>query len=52
MDIVNSDNASSILTMQDIAEYLRVHPSTIYRLLKKNQLPPFKVGTRGASTRR
>ena len=45
MDVVNSDNArSSILTIQDVAEYLRVHPSTIYRLLKKKQLPAFKVG--------
>jgi excisionase family DNA binding protein len=43
---VNSVNStgSSILTIQDIAEYLRVHPSTIYRLLKKRQLPAFKVG--------
>jgi excisionase family DNA binding protein len=44
MDIVNSDHASSILTLQGIAEYLKVHPSTIYRLLKKKQLPAFKVG--------
>jgi excisionase family DNA binding protein len=40
----NSDSASSILTIQDIAKYLRVHPATIYRLLKKKQLPAFKVG--------
>jgi len=45
MHIVNSHNAgSSILTIQDITEYLRVSPSTIYRLLKKKQLPAFKVG--------
>jgi excisionase family DNA binding protein len=44
MDIVNSDNASAILTLKDIAEYLKVHPSTIYRLLKKKRLPAFKIG--------
>ncbi len=33
-----------ILTLDNVAEYLRVHPSTIYRLLKKRQLPAFKVG--------
>jgi excisionase family DNA binding protein len=33
-----------ILTLENVAEYLRVHPSTIYRLLKKRQLPAFKVG--------
>ena len=34
-----------ILTVQDLASYLRVHPSTIYRMLKKNQLPAFRVGS-------
>jgi excisionase family DNA binding protein len=33
-----------ILTLENVADYLRVHPSTIYRLLKKKQLPAFKVG--------
>jgi len=33
-----------ILTLENVADYLRVHPSTIYRLLKKGQLPAFKVG--------
>jgi excisionase family DNA binding protein len=33
-----------ILTLENVAQYLRVHPSTIYRLLKKKQLPAFKVG--------
>jgi excisionase family DNA binding protein len=33
-----------ILTLENVAQYLRVHPSTIYRLLKKRQLPAFKVG--------
>jgi len=34
-----------VLTVQNVAEYLHVHPSTIYRLLKKRQLPAFKVGS-------
>jgi len=34
-----------ILTVQEIADYLRVHPSTIYRLLKKGEIPAFKVGS-------
>ena len=33
-----------ILTLENVAQYLRVHPSTIYRLLKRRQLPAFKVG--------
>jgi excisionase family DNA binding protein len=34
-----------VLTLEEVADYLRVHPSTIYRLLKKKQLPAFKVGS-------
>jgi excisionase family DNA binding protein len=33
-----------ILTVSEVAAYLRVHPSTIYRLLKTHQLPAFHVG--------
>ena len=36
---------ASVLTLEEVAGYLRVHPSTIYRLLKKKQLPAFKVGS-------
>jgi excisionase family DNA binding protein len=34
-----------VLTLGELAEYLRVHPSTLYRLLKKGQLPSFKIGS-------
>jgi excisionase family DNA binding protein len=34
-----------VMTLEEVASYLRVHPSTIYRLLKKRQLPAFKVGS-------
>ena len=44
MRILDSNETPSILTLENVAEYLRVHPSTIYRLLKKRQLPAFKVG--------
>lgn len=36
---------SGILTVREVSHYLRVHPSTIYRMLKKNQIPAFKVGS-------
>jgi len=35
---------SRVLTVQEVSGYLRVHSSTIYRMLKKNQLPAFRVG--------
>ncbi|HKV55545.1 MAG TPA: helix-turn-helix domain-containing protein [Candidatus Binataceae bacterium] len=36
---------ATVLTLEEVAQYLRVHPSTIYRLVKKKQLPAFKVGS-------
>ncbi|HLW70600.1 MAG TPA: helix-turn-helix domain-containing protein [Candidatus Binataceae bacterium] len=36
---------NKVITLEEMADYLRVHPSTIYRLLRKNQLPAFKVGS-------
>jgi excisionase family DNA binding protein len=39
------DLESKVLTVQEVSNYLRVHPSTIYRMLKKNLLPAFRVGS-------
>jgi excisionase family DNA binding protein len=36
---------SPVLTVNELADYLRVHRSTIYRLLKNNQIPAFRVGS-------
>jgi excisionase family DNA binding protein len=36
---------ANVLTLEEVAGYLRVHPSTVYRLLKKRQIPAFKVGS-------
>jgi excisionase family DNA binding protein len=34
-----------VLTLEEVAEWLRVHPSTVYRLLKKRQIPAFRMGS-------
>ena len=36
---------ASVLTLVEVADYLRVHPSTIYRLLKNHQIPAFRIGS-------
>jgi excisionase family DNA binding protein len=36
---------SRVLTVPEVSKYLQVHPSTVYRLLKNNQLPAFRVGS-------
>jgi excisionase family DNA binding protein len=37
--------AISVMTVREVSAYLRVHPSTVYRLLKHNQIPAFHVGS-------
>ena len=39
------DEMGSVLTVQDVAEYLHVHRNTVYRLLNREQLPAFKIGS-------
>ena len=36
--------APALLTIPEAAEYLRVTPQTIYRLISQGELPRFKVG--------
>jgi excisionase family DNA binding protein len=36
--------SKTVMTLQETAEYLRVTRSTIHRLLKRNQIPGFKIG--------
>lgn len=34
----------SIMTVKELAKYIRVHTSTIYRLVRENKIPAIKVG--------
>lgn len=34
-----------ILTVMEVATWLRIHPSTLYRMLNRQAIPAFKVGT-------
>jgi excisionase family DNA binding protein len=38
-------DSGSVLTVKEVAHFLKTHPSTIYRLLKARQLPAFRVGS-------
>jgi excisionase family DNA binding protein len=33
-----------IYTVRELSEHLRVHPTTIYRLLRRGLIPGFRVG--------
>jgi excisionase family DNA binding protein len=36
--------SSDFMTVKEVADYLRCHPSSIYRLLRRKKIPAFKVG--------
>ena len=36
---------AAVLTLEDVAQFLHVHPSTVYRLLENRSIPAFKVGS-------
>lgn len=40
------DTNETILTVKEAAEYLRIHPITLYRLLERDRVPgAFKIGS-------
>jgi excisionase family DNA binding protein len=34
-----------VMTLREVSQYLHVHPTTIYRLLRRNQIPAFRLGS-------
>jgi excisionase family DNA binding protein len=37
--------ASPIMTTPELARYLQVHQSTLYKLIRRGQIPVFKIGS-------
>lgn len=40
------DRRPSIMTVDEVAKYLRMHEMTIYRMAAEGRLPAYKVGNR------
>jgi excisionase family DNA binding protein len=36
---------SRVMTVKELCDYLKVHPSTVYRQVRRGGLPAFKVGS-------
>jgi excisionase family DNA binding protein len=36
---------NKIMTLEEVASFLKVHPSTVYRLLQRHKIPAFKMGS-------
>jgi excisionase family DNA binding protein len=41
---VNDAMPSEIMTTAEVAQYLHVHPGTLYKLIRQRQIPVFKLG--------
>jgi excisionase family DNA binding protein len=39
------DMGPPVLTVRELAGYFRVHQTTVYRLLREQKLPAFRVGS-------
>jgi excisionase family DNA binding protein len=40
---VGKGSTTEMLTALELASYLRIHPTTVYKLAKRGELPAFKV---------
>ncbi len=38
-------SSAEIMTIAELSAHLRVHPTTIYRLLREGRIPGFRVGS-------
>ena len=36
---------TEVMTLREVASFLKVHPNTIYRLARSGEIPAFKMGT-------
>jgi excisionase family DNA binding protein len=36
---------SPIMTIKEVAEYLHVHPTTLYKMIRLGEIPSFKIGS-------
>lgn len=39
------EGLSNVMTVREVSAYLKVNQSTIYRLLKRNRIPAFHMGS-------
>jgi excisionase family DNA binding protein len=37
--------AHEVLTLKELCDLLRIHPSTIYKLLREGRIPSFRIGS-------
>ena len=45
MKLHDTARLSPILTPKEVAEYLQIHTATLYILIRRGEIPSFKIGT-------
>ncbi len=41
----DATSSRQIMTVAEVAQYLHIHPSTVYKLIRQGQIPVFKMGS-------
>jgi excisionase family DNA binding protein len=41
----NSDVQSPLMTATEAADYLKIHRSTLYKMLRRGEIPGFRIGS-------
>lgn len=39
-----STDTSLVMTLYEVADYIRAHYTTVYRMVRRGELPAFKIG--------
>jgi excisionase family DNA binding protein len=42
---MKANTKARILNVSELSEYLRIHKTTIYRMLREGRLPGFRIGS-------
>jgi len=40
-----SSGLAPVMTIEEVAAYLKAHKSTIYKLVKRHEIPAFRIGS-------
>lgn len=36
---------AKVMTVHEVSNYLQIHPSTLYRMIRRSQIPAFRIGS-------
>jgi excisionase family DNA binding protein len=39
------ESGNEILTIKEVCDLLQIHPTTIYKLIRKGKIPSFRIGS-------